>query len=243
MRRIIRTPWWCWPLVVLALAASPSAAPEDKPNPNGKWKWTFTTANGETFNLAVQFKLDGDKLTGKYTGRDGKETDIEDAKYKDGELSFRVQREFDGQKITLQFQGKVAGDSIKGSAEIQLGDDSRTFDWLAAREKVNVAGTWKWSFTAQNGQTFESTLKLKFDGDKLAGTVTGRSGSESAIEESKLDGDQLSFRVTRERDGNKFVIRYQGKCSGDTIRGKSEFEINGETRSRDWEASRVVEKK
>ena len=44
-----------------------------------------------------------------------------------------------------------------------------------------------------------------------------------------------SFQVTRERDGNKIVIKYSGKISGDTITGKSE---NGD-RSRDWKAERA----
>jgi hypothetical protein len=32
------------------------------------------------------------------------------------------------------------------------------------------------------------------------------------------------------------VIKYTGKFSGDTITGKSDFERDGQTRSRDWVA-------
>jgi len=108
-----------------------------------------------------------------------------------------------------------------------------------ADEKANATGTWKWSFTTQNGQTFETTLKLKQDGDKLTGTVTGRNNQETEIKEGKVKGDEVSFQVTRERNGQSFTTKYKGKLSGDSIKGKSESERNGETQSRDWEAKRA----
>lgn len=108
-------------------------------------------------------------------------------------------------------------------------------------KKADPTGTWKWSMTGQNGQTRESTLKLKLEGDKLTGTISGRQ-QESPIEEGKIKGDEISFQVTREFNGNKFTIKYHGKLSGDTIKGKSEFEREGQAQSRDWDAKREVEK-
>src|SRR5436190_1178808 len=77
--------------------------------------------------------------------------------------------------------------------------------WLnsAALATDNVAGTWKSSFTIADGQSIESTLKLKQEGDKLSGIVVGRNGNETPLEEVKLTGDQLSFKLTRERNGEK----------------------------------------
>lgn len=114
-----------------------------------------------------------------------------------------------------------------------------TLGFLAQAEdkKSDPTGTWKWSFTTQNGQTRETTLKLKLDGDKLTGSISGR-GGETDITEAKLDGESISFQVTREFNGNKFTQKYTGKISGDTIKGKVEFERNGQTQSRDWEAKR-----
>lgn len=102
---------------------------------------------------------------------------------------------------------------------------------------ADPTGTWKWS-VERNGQTFETTLKLKMEGEKLTGTISGRNNTETAIEDGKVDGDDVSFKVTREFNGNKFVQMYKGKLSGDTLKGKVEFERNGETRSRDWEAKK-----
>ena len=102
-----------------------------------------------------------------------------------------------------------------------------------AADDAKPEGTWKWSFE-RNGEKVETTLKLKAEGDKLTGTITGRDGKESAIEEGSFKDGEVKFQVTREREGNKIVVKYTGKISGDTIEGKSEA---GE-RSRDWKAER-----
>jgi hypothetical protein len=62
------------------------------------------------------------------------------------------------------------------------------------------------------------------------------------ISEGKVKDNEISFVVTREFGGNKMVIKYSGKLEGDTIKGKSEFEREGEVRSREWEAKREVAK-
>jgi len=95
-------------------------------------------------------------------------------------------------------------------------------------------GTWKWAFE-RNGEKIETTLKLKVEGDKLTGTITGRDGKESAIEDGSFKDGEVKFQVTRERNGEKVVVKYGGKISGDTITGKSE----AGDRSRDWKAERA----
>jgi hypothetical protein len=108
---------------------------------------------------------------------------------------------------------------------------------LGADDKPNPTGTWKWSVTFNN-QTRETTLKLKLDGDKLTGAVLGRNNQETPIEDATFKDGDISFKVTRERNGQKFTTKYTGKLSGDTIKGKSESERDGQTQSRDWEAKR-----
>lgn len=102
----------------------------------------------------------------------------------------------------------------------------------------DVTGTWKWS-VERNGQKFETTLKLKQDGEHLTGTISGRNNTETAIDEGKVKDDEVSFQVTREFNNNKFVQKFTGKLSGDTIKGKVEFERNGEKQMRDWEAKKA----
>jgi hypothetical protein len=104
-------------------------------------------------------------------------------------------------------------------------------------DKADPNGTWKWSVTFNN-QTRDVTLKLKLDGDKLTGKISGRNNTETDIEDATFKDNEVSFSVTRERNGQKFVTKYKGKIDGDTIKGKSESERNGQNQSRDWEAKR-----
>lgn len=106
-----------------------------------------------------------------------------------------------------------------------------------AEDKSDPTGTWKWTVTFNN-QTREQTLKLKLEGDQLTGAMLGRDNQERAIEDAKYKDGEVSFTVTRERDGQKFSRKFTGKVSGDTIKGTTEFERNGEKQSRDWEAKR-----
>ena len=112
-----------------------------------------------------------------------------------------------------------------------------TFTAQAEDKKIDLNGSWKSSFTNQQGQARETIYKLKVEDGKLSGTVSGRNG-ETAIEDAKLAGDDVSFSVTREFNGNKVVTKYSGKVSGDTIKGKSESQRDGQPQSRDWEAKR-----
>ena len=104
-----------------------------------------------------------------------------------------------------------------------------------AEDKANPTGTWKWTVNF-NGQEREMTLKLKLDGDKLTGAMVGRNGQETAIDDGQFKDGEVSFKVTRERQGNKVTTKYSGKLSGDTIKGKSEREGQ---EGRDWEAKRA----
>jgi hypothetical protein len=51
-------------------------------------------------------------------GRDGKENPIQDATFKDGEVSFKVVRERQGQKMTSTYTGKVSRDTCSPSASL-----------------------------------------------------------------------------------------------------------------------------
>ena len=109
---------------------------------------------------------------------------------------------------------------------------------VSTASAADPSGTWKW--TAMRGdQTIEQTLKLKLEGDKLTGALVGRNNMETAIGDASFKEDTVSFTVTRERNGNKFVTKYNGKLDGDTITGKTETERDGQKQERDWKATRA----
>jgi hypothetical protein len=106
---------------------------------------------------------------------------------------------------------------------------------------TNAAGTWKWSFDGQNGDTIRTVLKVKQDGDKLTGSYTNQFGQAEITDGSLKDG-AISFKVKRELNGQPFILKYSGKLSGDKITGKCEFDVNGDSRTLEWEAKRDTPK-
>jgi hypothetical protein len=109
-------------------------------------------------------------------------------------------------------------------------------------------GTWSWTMAGRNGgPDRKMTLTLKSEGEKLTGKLSspGRDGqaTETEIQEGKVKGNEVSFTVVREFNGNKMTSKYTGKVEGEAIKGKIAFNRNGEEQTRDWEAKRATDKK
>ena len=76
----------------------------------------------------------------------------------------------------------------------------------------------------------------------MTGTVSGRN-NDTAIEEGKIKGEEVSFQVTREFNGNKMVIKYTGKVSGDTITGKWNHNVTASRkRATGWPSAKLPPK-
>jgi hypothetical protein len=82
---------------------------------------------------------------------------------------------------------------------------------------ADATGKWTASSQAPDGTTRTQTFDLKADGATLTGTVSGGRGEPTPIANGKVDGDTISFEVTRSRGGNSFTQKYTGKVSGDRI--------------------------
>jgi hypothetical protein len=119
--------------VFCVLAVAGMARAEDKPNPTGTWKYT-ADVNGQSIDVTIKLKLEGDKLTGTVSVRD-METKIEDGKYQDGDVSFKVNREMNGNKFTIKYKGKIKGDTFKGKRELERDGQTNTREFEAKRSK------------------------------------------------------------------------------------------------------------
>ena len=100
----------------------------------GTWKWQIPSPNGDLETTLTLSTKDG-KLAGVYRNRFG-ETQIKDVTFKDDVLTFAVDREFDGNKFTVKFRGKVEAAAIKGEIEMPSfsGDgETRKIEWNAKR--------------------------------------------------------------------------------------------------------------
>ena len=85
---------------------------------------------------------------------------------------------------------------------------------------ADVTGKWTGETQGRDGQTRTMTFDLKADGEKLTGTVSSPMG-ERPIVDGKVTGDDVSFAVEVEFNGEKRKIMYNGKIAGDELKLKS----------------------
>ncbi len=110
---------------------------------------------------------------------------------------------------------------------------------------ADPSGTWTWTTPGRNGGPDRvSTLSLTVADSKLTGklSVPGRDGKpqEISISEGKVEGDNISFDLVREFNGNSSTNKYSGAVTADAITGQIESNRNGETQTRHWEAKRAA---
>lgn len=111
-------------------------------SPTGTWKWTTQGRNGGAgFEVTLKLNYKDGTLTGTMVGMQGPQgaipdAAIGDASFKDGTVMFSVIREFNGNKRTTKYTGKLEGDTIKGSSERPNRDGAmQKNDWVATRAK------------------------------------------------------------------------------------------------------------
>ena len=108
----------------------------------------------------------------------------------------------------------------------------------AADDKaVDPVGTWKCEYEI-GGQQRTSTLKIKKDGDKFAGTMSWPDQDETKLSDLKLKEGTLSFSAVRKLAGMEINVEYKLTIEGDQIKGKGTSEFGGEKREWDIKAKR-----
>jgi hypothetical protein len=93
---------------------------------------------------------------------------------------------------------------------------------------ADISGNWKGAAETPNG-TVERTFVFKVDGHKLTGETTSNMFGKSAIEDGKVDGNEVSFNITAHVQGNDAKVSYKGKVEGDTIKFTVELQALGQT--------------
>lgn len=91
---------------------------------------------------------------------------------------------------------------------------------------ADVTGKWTFEQPGRGGNPGRPvTITLKADGSTLTGTMPagGRGGAPAdpiAISDGKVDGNNISFTVKREMNGNTMVTKYDGVLNGDELKLK-----------------------
>ncbi len=110
------------------------SAQDNKANPVGTWKCEYDIG-GQKRESTLTIKKDGDKLAGTMLFQDKQEAKLADVKLKDAELTFSAVREIMDMKLTIKYKVKIDGDKFKGTGAVDIGGESKEFDFEGKREK------------------------------------------------------------------------------------------------------------
>jgi hypothetical protein len=89
-------------------------------NISGKWTTSIHTAIGE-MNYTFDFKVEGEKLTGKAVmsmGGDSSESLLTEGSVRGDEISFVEMLKVQGQELKCDYKGRISGDEIHGSRTV-----------------------------------------------------------------------------------------------------------------------------
>ena len=111
-----------------------AGAKDEKADPVGTWKLEYDIG-GMKREATLTVKKDGDKLAGTMVYQDKQEGKLKDPMFKDGALTFSVDRELKDMKLTIEYKLTVEGDAIKGKGSVDVGGEKREFDVTGKREK------------------------------------------------------------------------------------------------------------
>ena len=102
---------------------------------------------------------------------------------------------------------------------------------LVALAADAVTGKWVYETQGRDGTPRQTTLNLKADGATLTGDISGGMGGRGGggggapaatpISNGKVDGNNITFDVTRDFGGNSFTIKYAGVVSGSEMKLKT----------------------
>ena len=111
---------------------------------------------------------------------------------------------------------------------------------------ADVSGKWTMEQGGRpDGSPRVSTFEFNVDGNTLTGTLTapGRGGAGptvTQISNGKVDGDKISFDVTRQMQGYSFTTKYVFTVNGDEMAGKATSPgMGGDPQTRDVSARRA----
>ena len=90
---------------------------------------------------------------------------------------------------------------------------------------ADVNGKWVGQYTDYDyeGSKGQTTFVFKQDGDRLTGTVTMDGGQEFVIQEGTVNGDTISFTISRKVGARTIKLTYSGTAAGTEIKFKVDF--------------------
>jgi hypothetical protein len=101
-------------------------------------------------------------------------------------------------------------------------------------------GSWKLSCVCPDGQSRDCVIAISRHGESLKATYTSN-GVTRAARSVAFEGGILTVRVDGEFGGSRYVLTYEGRPSGDTLRGDIRWSYLWASGSFAFRGERIVE--
>jgi hypothetical protein len=106
-----------------------------------------------------------------------------------------------------------------------------------AADKIQPVGTWNCEYKIGE-QKRTSTLMIKKDGDKLAGTMSWPNQKDEKLKDLKLKDGTLTFTAVRKLMDMEITLEYTLTIDGDKLKGKGAADFGGQKQEYDINGKR-----
>jgi hypothetical protein len=112
------------------------------------------------------------------------------------------------------------------------------FSALTFAQDAVISGRWTYTMETPNGD-MPVVMDLKADGSRLTGSITAGGERTFSIENGSISGNALKFAFKRERpQGGSMAYEVSGSVSGNSMKGTTTADIDGQKITQEWEAKR-----
>ena len=230
-------------LILICSTASIAAAQNSATDPSGSWRWKYEM-DGKTREDAVLLNLDSGKVTGTFRGQPEKPIDVQEVVLKDNQLSFSVEYKIKDQSVSLAFTGKIKQDDLDGTVTVTTEAGTDEYPWTPKRSVQwdDVVGQWDIVIDA-DGNKLEPRIVLTKMGEALQGKYTVAEGTVVDATGMKNRDNKLAFRIEATIDGRKIRADYSGRPYGHVMKGRIQYDLDGNEGEIDFSAKRQPAKK
>lgn len=230
----------CIAIAVFALVPfNARLAAQTAVDPSGTWQREYVW-NDVSVEEVIRLHLEGAKVAGTLL-RNDESHEIKDGTLKGDDLSFSISSDYQGTAWTARYTGIVSGNEINGTVVVEAGDQSWDFEWIVTRRiQIDPSGSWRREYD-WNGARVKEVVRLSQTAEgKIVGTLW-YNDEALEIKDAGLKGNELSFSVSGDYQGNAWTTRYTGTITGDEIQGTGVLQFGLESWDFEWKPQRSVQ--
>ena len=180
----------------------------------GKWSVNAKSQSGREYKLELVVREDAGKLQAILSSDEGS-VDLGDVRLEGQDFSFKIPLGESPYLVKLT----VAADSMKGTFKAPDGSTGPVTCVRPGAGGAAVAGKWKMTAQMPSGGEMKLDIEIKDESGKLSGTISPADGPVLPLQDVKLEGSELSFKVTADPGTYALKLTVSGNSMSGTFQG------------------------